>query len=128
MRKFCLLHLKKGNIFRSLISLLRLIGIGNKRRMCLNILRRQGACEDMVFRMIENSGVLPTLVLPSLEEAAKFALDGEHVWKYFNVADSRVPFCLTCLETYRRTAIYGMAENQSGKKCVSNFLLMFRFL
>ena len=92
--KFCVQHFRKGNIFRLLITLLRLVGVGNKRRICLNILRSQGACEDMVFRMIENSGILPTLVLPSLEEAAKFALDGENVWKYFKLSDCRPPFAL----------------------------------
>ena len=90
---FCRQHWRKKS-FGLIVPLLRLAGIGNKRRDCLELLRRQGACEDMVFRMIEHSGYLPNFVFPEIRKAAEFALDGSCLRKYFDLTDRKIPFAL----------------------------------
>lgn len=86
-------HSKQMAYHKFLFPLLRMLGIGNRRKQCLEILRSQGACEDMVFRVMTEPSNPPFLTLPSIEEAAHFALDGVNVWRYFNKTQ-HVPFAL----------------------------------
>ena len=81
-------HLRRGHFFRAFVPLLRLAGIGNSRRRCLDILRKQGACEDMAFSAIAETGGLR---VPSAAEAARFALDGEYLDMFWEPGKSEVP-------------------------------------
>ena len=81
-------HLREGHFFRAFVPLLRLMGIGNSRRRCLDILRKQGACEDMAYTAIAESGGLR---VPSSAEAARFALDGEYLHLFWEPGKSVIP-------------------------------------
>ena len=87
-------HCCSGNFLRALIPLIRLTGLFNRRGSCLDILRRQGCCEDMVFCVLSSPELEPHLKFPSLQEAAAFALDGNFLWKYFDLSGRRIPFGL----------------------------------
>ena len=91
LKQFIMRHLRNGHVFRAFVPLLRLMGIGNSRRRCLDILRKQGACEDMVFRALAAEGWLR---VPELAVAARFALDGEFLWRYFDHCGGKPPFGL----------------------------------
>ena len=88
LRKHASFHLRRGHLLRTVVPLLRLMGIGNSRRRCLEILRRQGACEDVVFIEIAAAGGLR---VPDAAEAARFALDGECLNLFWKPGKSEVP-------------------------------------
>lgn len=88
LRRYVSIHLRGGHFLRAFVPLLRLMGIGNSRRRCLNILREQGACEDMAFTAIAEAGGLR---VPSAAEAVRFALDGEYLDLFREPGRSEAP-------------------------------------
>ena len=84
-------HFRNGDFLRALVPILRMAGIGNGRRLCLDILRRQGCCEDMVFRALSSPELEPHLNFPSVREAADFALDGNFLRQFFEISGRRIP-------------------------------------
>lgn len=90
---FFLNHLRSGDLIKALIPLGRMMGINNSREHCLRMLGEQGACEDMVFRLLFFAKISPYLTFASVETASKFALDGGSVWRFFNQT-SHIPSAL----------------------------------
>lgn len=84
-------HLKGLHFLRALVPLIRLTGIGNNRKKCLEIIRRNGCSEDMIFHLLSCPEHTPFLKMPSAETAAAFALDGNFLEK-FEYYGRKVPF------------------------------------
>ena len=79
---FFLRHCRRFHFIRALIPLIRMTGIGNKRKACLEIMRKKGRSEDMVFHLLSRPANPPYLKIPSCEIAAAFALDGNYLEKF----------------------------------------------
>ena len=112
-------HFRNGNFLRVLVPILRMAGIGNDRRACLDILRRQGCCEDMVFRALSSPELEPHLKFPSVREAADFALDGNFLWQFFELSGRRIPFALHAWHQPEGMAfLRSLWENESASGAV----------
>ena len=114
--RFFLSHLRSGHLIKGLVPLIRMLGVGNKRKDCLRILRKQGACEDMVFRTIAASGIEPSLMLPSVEEAARFAWDGESAWHFF-CQSSNIPMALHAWHRIKEDELIKQLWEKYGELC-----------